>query len=444
MIMRPLLSFLSLFLLSAAAVQAEIEFQPSGHRVKVSAGEGLFAGKKVVLASAAELEIPPPTVHQVESEPLHLSAEAPAGYKKGTRLRALKAGEVNAFGALKKLELRREPGGPVLSEGVDFLADHDWGGLGLASGSSLTPANTVYATYSYQLQRLDTIQVAPGGAVSVKVGTPHISVPLPPAPDSGHTAIAHVYTTSSSDGGTLAAEQIFPIQETADQAVTSSTSGRIPKTLAKLRAGEPVTIVCWGDSVTAGGNASSPANRYVDVFARELQGLFPKSKISVQNLSAGGSNSRQWLYPEKFKYRSLEGEANPARFERVLAAKPDLVTLEFVNDASVSGEALLEQYDEIRARLDAVGAELILITPHFTMLKMMGFKGLREPERRPYVLSLRKYAEEHHVALADASARWEHLWKEGLPYLTLLDNTINHPDDRGHRLFVDELLKCFR
>ena len=47
------------------------------------------------------------------------------------------------------------------------------------------------------------------------------------------------------------------------------------------------------------------------------------------------------------------------------------------------------------------------------------------------------------MALADASARWEHLWQEGLPYVTLLRNGINHPDDRGHSLFSEELIKCF-
>lgn len=90
-----------------------------------------------------------------------------------------------------------------------------------------------------------------------------------------------------------------------------------------------------------------------------------------------------------------------------------------------------------------MNAELILISPHFTMWRMMGFQGMREPERRPSVLALRKFANTHNVALADAAARWEHLWKEGLPYLTLLYNTINHPDDRGHRLFAEELWKCF-
>jgi hypothetical protein len=78
------------------------------------------------------------------------------------------------------------------------------------------------------------------------------------------------------------------------------------------------------------------------------------------------------------------------------------------------------------------------------MWRMMGFTSMREPERRPYVLALRDFADKHHIALADASARWQHLAQEGLPYLTLLDNTINHPDDRGHRLFAEELWKCFQ
>jgi len=45
------------------------------------------------------------------------------------------------------------------------------------------------------------------------------------------------------------------------------------------------------------------------------------------------------------------------------------------------------------------------------------------------------------VGLADAARRWEHLWIEGQPYITWLYNAINHPDDRGHRLFVEELQK---
>jgi hypothetical protein len=73
----------------------------------------------------------------------------------------------------------------------------------------------------------------------------------------------------------------------------------------------------------------------------------------------------------------------------------------------------------------------------------MGFKTVRDTDNRPYVQFLREVSRKDHLALADAAARWQHLWKEGIPYITLLNNGINHPDDRGHQIFVEELMKCF-
>ncbi|MBM3861013.1 MAG: SGNH/GDSL hydrolase family protein [Verrucomicrobia bacterium] len=375
----------------------------------------------------------------VTNEPVKLSADKPAGWSKGTRLRGCNARDVNACGSFVpgSLEIRRTPGGQLLKEGTDYLVDAAWGHVGLGTQSSVTHTDTVFASYQYSLLRMDTVQVGPNGKETLKPGIPHISAPVPPAPDTGCRAVAHVFVSRQG-------AETYPITETAAQAVTRSTPGRIPKTLAKLKAGQPVTIVCWGDSVTAGGNASVPELRYVDVFAAGLRERFPQAKLDVQNISAGGSNSRQWLFPEKFPYRGLRGADNPARFERILAAKPDLVTIEFVNDAGLTPAMVEETYSDILKRLETVGAELILITPHFTMFKMMGFQHMREAEKRPYVLALREFADKHNVALADAAARWEHLWKEGIPYITLLHNTINHPDDRGHRLFAEELWKCFR
>jgi lysophospholipase L1-like esterase len=380
----------------------------------------------------------------VTAEALKLSTDKPAGWAKGTRLHACNARDVNASGSLVpgSLEIRRAKDGELLKAGEDYLVDEQWGHVGLGPKSSVTPNDTVFASYRYSLLRLDTVQVSPAGKVTLKAGEPHISAPVPPEPDAGCVAIAHVFVPYVASQ--VSADDIYPITETAEQAITASTPGRIPKTLAKLKAGQPVTIVCWGDSVTAGGNASAPEKRYVDVFAAGLRTRFPSATIDVQNISAGGSNSRQWLDPEKFPYRGLHGAENPARFENVLKGKPDLVTIEFVNDASMNAVQVEETYSEILKRFAPGGTEVILITPHFTMWRMMGFTNMREPEKRPYVLALRDFANKHHIALADASARWEHLAKEGLPYLTLLHNTINHPDDRGHLLFAQELWKCFQ
>jgi hypothetical protein len=59
------------------------------------------------------------------------------------------------------------------------------------------------------------------------------------------------------------------------------------------------------------------------------------------------------------------------------------------------------------------------------------------------VAGLRAFAPKHQVALADAALRWGRLWRQGIPYRTLLLNAINHPDPRGMRLFADSLMWLF-
>lgn len=441
--MKLLIAAAAAFSLSIATLHA-VEITAQGATITVPAGKADVLGRSITIGAPATLTIAPAPIQTVTAEALKLSTDKPAGYSKGTRLRGCNARDVNASGSFVKgsLEIHLTQGGELLKEGDDYLLDPEWAHVGLGPNSRVTANDTVYASYRYSLRRMDTLQVGRDGKVSLKQGTPHISAPVPPTADAGATAIAHVFVNHGATQFTN--EDIYPILESPAQAVTASTPGRIPKTLAKLKAGQPVTIVCLGDSVTAGGNASKPEFRYVDVFAAGLRERFPQAKIDVQNISAGGSNSRQWLDPEGHPYRNLHGLENPARFERVVEAKPDLVTIEFVNDAGLNAVQVEESYSEILHRLEPTGAEVILITPHFTMWKMMGFKNMREAEHRPYVLALRDFATKHQLGLADASARWEHLAKEGLPYLSLLDNTINHPDDRGHRLFAEELWKCFQ
>lgn len=40
---------------------------------------------------------------------------------------------------------------------------------------------------------------------------------------------------------------------------------------------------------------------------------------------------------------------------------------------------------------------------------------------------LKSTVKKNGIALADASLRWGHLWREGIPFSTLFFNDINHP-----------------
>jgi len=60
----------------------------------------------------------------------------------------------------------------------------------------------------------------------------------------------------------------------------------------------------------------------------------------VATVAVGGSNSRRWLYPDRY-----DAAKNPrikqCRWDLIEAAKPNLVTLEFVNDAGLRTLELL-------------------------------------------------------------------------------------------------------
>lgn len=385
-------------------------------------------------------DVDPAKIVEVKGEVARLSAEAPKAWAGGTKLKQLQTlgpgSGTPAPGAVVASSVVVRCGGRALEKGKDYLLDPVWGSVGIAQGSPVTPKDEVSIDYAYSLRRLDSRVRTTNGREVMRRGGDHLTMPQPPPLGPGETRLANVFVDYHSDGRT--AEE-YPLQEGAAQAKTGSTPGRIPRTLDKLHGGGPLTVVCWGDSVTVGGDASSPEMRYAAVFERRLREKFPGAKLTVKVVAVGGSNSRQWLWPEKFPRPQL-GECDWAK---VASEKPDLVTLEFVNDAGLQSPEMDKVYGEILSRVRALGAELVLITPHFTMPSMMGFSSLREPEKRPYVLALREFAAKNGLALADASARWEHLWKEGLPYVTLLRNGINHPDDRGHALFADELMRCF-
>ncbi|MEO6809215.1 MAG: SGNH/GDSL hydrolase family protein, partial [Isosphaeraceae bacterium] len=62
----------------------------------------------------------------------------------------------------------------------------------------------------------------------------------------------------------------------------------LAKTRARLAAGGPFRIVSYGDSITAGGEASEPDLRFQAMYGKYLQGKFPKSKIEVEDVSISG------------------------------------------------------------------------------------------------------------------------------------------------------------
>jgi lysophospholipase L1-like esterase len=392
-------------------------------------------------------DVAPSEFITVENDELKLAAAKPNAWSSGTPLPSLLTadprngiGGVTEEGALDPDSLVLTHDHKILVEGKDYLIDPKWGTLGIAPGSSVTINDQVTARYRYFLLRLDSIVRGADGKEYVKQGKSAVTTPHPPDLAAGEVRIANIYVPYRCDGRS-ANTQVLAVLEDSKDASTHTVAGRIPRTLAKLQSGQAVKIVCWGDSITAGGDASTPQDRYPAIFESRLRAKYPNADIVVKAVAAGGSTSREWLYPEKFLYGWGSTKLD---FNDVLKEKPDLVTIEFANDAYIDApQTLPDIYNDILNRLTAAGAEVIVITPSFFNLEYMKFHSDQDQDARQYDFFVRKFANEHQLGIADVSSRWEHLFKEGIPYTTYLKNSINHPDNRGHLMFVDELMKNF-
>lgn len=390
------------------------------------------------------ISVQPAQSRSVQAEKVLLGPpNGPAPYRRGVGLRDIYCNGpgqgIPVQHAVMPQSVKVQLGERTLKEGEDYMLDHRWGVLALAPQSAIAPGTEVQVNYSYSMLRLDSLVRDKSGTTAVRQGVSDLANPAPPALASGETRLANVFVPYRSDGRNL---RVWPITETPEQAKTLSAPGRLPKALAKLRAGEPLKIVCWGDSVTEGADVEKQ-EAYPAVLAAALKAKYPHAPVDLKVRSVSGSNSLNWLYPAANPFPVLERRAE-LNWEHIEREKPDVVTLEFVNDGFLSGAPFEKQYDEILRRVHALGAELVLITPHFTQYELADMAAMHQPDTRPYVLQLRQFAAKHNLAVADAAARWEHLWREGTPYPILLKNAYNHPDKRGHVLFVEELMKCFQ
>lgn len=417
----------------------------TGHwQVQVTASAPASGGtdKEVTVT----IDVPPPTLVTVRAEkydrlPL-FNPRAGGGWRKGAALRGLKAQECTSRGLLDPASLQVRAGATADSmrfePGQDFSADLDWATFGRLPEGRIREDQPVFVDYRHGLLRLDSIVLTPGGRMEVRQGKPHAAAPLPPALADGERRLANLWLPGHISK--LGQEHLFPILETAypepPTPGPSPAEKRLPRSLQKLREGKALRLLAWGDSVTDGGYLPRH-ERWQDQFAVRLQKQYPKAKIELVTEAWGGRSTASYL---------AEPPGSPHNYkEKVLGARPDLIVSEFVNDAGLTPRQVEERYSRFLADFTGIQAEWIILTPHYVRPDWMGLASQRDIDNdpRPYVAGLRQFAQKHPVALADASLRWGRLWRQGIPYNTLNLNSINHPDARGMKLFVDSLMALF-
>ncbi len=133
------------------------------------------------------------------------------------------------------------------------------------------------------------------------------------AVDHGNPAQQKGLTTRAIEKAkevTKSAGEIFARVPCQSPKGVSKTMGSLPHVAKKLAAGEPVLIIAFGSSSTAGFGSTAPEFNYPNRLAAQLRRHYPTADITVLNRGKGGEDALEMM-------RRLQTE--------VIDMKPDLV-----------------------------------------------------------------------------------------------------------------------
>lgn len=189
----------------------------------------------------------------------------------------------------------------------------------------------------------------------------------------------------------------------------------------RASAGEGLTVVFFGASLTWGANATDPnLTSFRGVIAERLEERYPKAHFRFYDAAIGGTGSQLGVF----------------RLDRdVLRRKPDLVFLDFsANDDIYSDNPeTLASYEAIVRRLVQRGIPVVIVIFPFQWNVAQGnTDGMK---RRDAHLRI---AQAYNVPVGDAISLGQKLVKEGkltIPQIWPTDGV--HPGNIGYKMFAD-------
>jgi len=195
------------------------------------------------------------------------------------------------------------------------------------------------------------------------------------------------------------------------------------RTVSDLQGGCNVTIVAFGDSITAG----FAVRRGFTVFWKDmLQKKYPDARIKLINAGISGNTTIDGL----------------ARLDwDVLGYEPDLVTINFgINDAAL-GINLKEFQLNLRQMIMRIragpGSEILLLTSQ--PLETPGFDKVV----LKYYDAIQEVAKDEDVGFVDVCAAWMERVDQGTPLRSFILEGLDHPNEEGYKVIAEAVMKFF-
>ena len=195
----------------------------------------------------------------------------------------------------------------------------------------------------------------------------------------------------------------------------------LPRTTKKLKNGTPIKYVAFGDSITAGGDSTSPTRIYFNRWVNHLKDKYKKANITVVNGATGGDTTVQGL--ERFN-------------DKVLKENPDLISIAFgMNDNNTIGISPSAYKDNLNIMIKKLKAqnpnvEIILLSC-FSPNDKWFYNSKQMPQFAKVTQEVAKENETAFVNIYSTFKRFTDIKGQS----SMLGNNINHPTDFGHWVY---------
>jgi len=197
----------------------------------------------------------------------------------------------------------------------------------------------------------------------------------------------------------------------------------VERTRRDLESGCNVTIVAFGDSITAG---FAVRRGFPSFWKALLAEKYPEANVEMINSGISGDMSLDGLARLDFS---------------VLSYEPDLITINFGINDCVLGLGLDEfemNFVEMVRRIRAgPNSEILLLSSQ--PLETQPYDRLV----LDYYQALERVAREMDVGFVDVYGAWMQRVEKGTPLGSLILPGLDHPNEAGYRIIAEELMRLF-